>query len=132
MNTILTKKFHLSAEIILEIHTEAIAWFGGLDVVMDMEALKVALAKLQQDFTDDVDEASIIGESAAYLYLCRNHLFIDSNKRTALCACITHLRLNGIQPKVDGPEWKRLTKSVDSGMLTLEETTQALRELLVL
>ena len=55
----------------------------------------------------------IAGMAAAYLfYLCKNHAFIDGNTRAALGPCIVFPRLNGIEPKSDGPEWEVLTLAV--------------------
>jgi death-on-curing protein len=69
--------------------------------------------------------------AAAYLfYLCMNHPFIDGNKRAALGACIVFLRLNGIQPEADGPEWEDLMLAVAAGALDRDGTTQRLRNLL--
>ena len=69
---------------------------------------------------------------AAYLfYLCRNHPFIDGNKRTALGACILFLRLNGTETKPDGPEWESLMVDVASGTVGRDEATTRLRALIV-
>jgi death on curing protein len=36
--------------------------------------------------------------AAAYLYgLCRNHPFLDGNKRTAVATALTFLEMNGIE-----------------------------------
>lgn len=61
-----------------------------------------------------VSQASFGGQSpcvdrievtAAYLFfLCRNHSFIDGNKRVALGACLVFFSLNNIEPKPDGTE----------------------------
>lgn len=51
--------------------------------------------------------------AAAYLfYLCKNRPLIGENQRAALGACLVFLRLNGIEPKADGPEWEDLTLDV--------------------
>ena len=69
--------------------------------------------------------------AAAYLfYLCRNHPFIDGNKRAALGACLVFLRLNGIEPDKDGPDWEQPTLDVASSALDRGETTVRLRKLL--
>jgi death-on-curing protein len=68
--------------------------------------------------------------AAAYLYyLCRNRP-IDGNKRAALGACIVFLRLNGIEPKGDGPEWEDLVLAIAAGTLDRDEATIRLRGLL--
>ena len=63
-------------------------------------------------------------------YICRNHPFIDGNKRAALGACLVFLRLNEIEPEKDGPEWEQLTLDVASSALDRDETTARLRTLL--
>jgi death on curing protein len=68
--------------------------------------------------------------AAAYLfYLCRNHPFIDGNKRAALGACIVFLRLNGMEPQTDGVEWEKLTFGLAEGSLDREQTTKWIRKL---
>lgn len=62
--------------------------------------------------------------------MCKNRPFIDGNKRTALGACIVFLRLNGIEPKADGPEWEELTLAVAASKMDREGTTARLRTLL--
>jgi len=73
-----------------------------------------------------------LGEvAAAYLYyLCKNHPFIDGNKRAALGACIVVLRLNGIKPRADGPEWEGLVLAIAEGTFDRDEATARLRKLL--
>lgn len=74
--------------------------------------------------------AEVIEIGAAYLfYLCRNHPFLDGNKRTALGSCIVFLRLNGCVPLADGPAWEALTVRVACGELDREVATQRLRAL---
>jgi len=69
--------------------------------------------------------------AAAYLYyLCRNHPFIDGNKRTALGACIVFLRLNGVDPSADGQEWEGLSTAVEASTIERDEATARLRKLL--
>ncbi len=121
---------HLTLDIVAEIHTEALRRFGGLDGVRDLTLLESAVAAPQATFGG----ASVFGDltevAAAYLfYLCRNHPFIDGNKRAALGACILFLRLNGLETKPDGPEWEALIMNVASGMLGRDETTARLRSL---
>lgn len=73
-----------------------------------------------------------LGEvAAAYLFfLCRNHPFLDGNKRTALGACLVFLRLNGVEPQKDGPAWEALMLAVASGDLDREATTARVRRLI--
>ena len=123
--------FHLTVEIVLEIHTEAIAKFGGSDGVRDLALLESAVAAPQATFGGKSPYSDFAEVAAAYLfYLCRNHPFIDGNKRAALGACLVFLRLNGIEPKADGPMWEEMTLAVATGDIDREETTNRLRKLL--
>jgi death-on-curing protein len=123
--------FHLTVEVVREIHAEAITRFGGLDGVREMALLESAVAAPQASFGGQSPYADLVEVTAAYLfYLCRNHPFIDGNKRTALGACIVFLRLNGIEPTPDGPEWEDLALTVAASAIDRDEATQRLRRLL--
>jgi len=123
--------FHLTVEIVREIHAEAIAQFGGSDGVRDTALLESAVAAPQASFSGKSPYADLPEVAAAYLYyLCRNHPFIDGNKRAALGACIVFLRLNGIEPRSDGPEWEELALAVAASAIDRDETTTRLRKLL--
>ena len=123
--------FHLTVEIVREIHAEAIARFGGSDGVRDSALLESAVAAPQASFGGKSPYRDLAEVAAAYLYyLCRNHPFIDGNKRAALGSCIVFLRLNGIEPTPDGPEWEELVLAIAGGSLDREQATTRLRELL--
>jgi death-on-curing protein len=122
---------HLSVEIVREIHATAIESFGGSDGVRDMALLESAVAAPQSSFGGKSPYQDVPEVAAAYLfYVCRNHPFVDGNKRAALGACLVFLRSNGIEPKEDGPEWEQLTMDVASSALDREQTTARLRKLL--
>ena len=123
--------FHLTVEIVREIHAEAIAKFGGSDGVREPSLLESAVAAPQASFGGRSPYRDLAEVAAAYLfYLCRNHPFLDGNKRAALGACIVFLRLNGIEPKTDGSDWEELTLAVAASELDRDEATQRLRSLL--
>ncbi|MCK6500099.1 MAG: type II toxin-antitoxin system death-on-curing family toxin [Nitrospira sp.] len=123
--------FHLTVEIVREIHAEAIAQFGGSDGVRDLALLESAVAAPQASIGGQSPYHDMAEVAAAYLfYLCRNHPFIDRNKRTALGACLVFLRLNGMEPESDGPEWEKLTMAVAAGASDRDEVTMRLRRLL--
>ena len=122
--------FHLTAEIVREIHAEAIAAFGGSHGIRDQALLESAIAAPQASFGGKSPYTDLIEVAAAYLfYLCRNHPFIDGNKRTALGACLVFLRLNGAKPDPDGSDWEELTLAVAASVIDRDETTEKLRAL---
>jgi death-on-curing protein len=71
--------------------------------------------------------------AAAYLfYLCRNHPFVDGNKRTALATCLVFLSENGLLPdeELDADAWEHLTLDVAASRLDRGQTTARLRKLI--
>ena len=123
--------FHLTVEIVREIHAKAVAMFGGSDGIREMALLESAVAAPQATFGGKSPYRDLAEAAAAYLfYLCRNHPFMDGNKRAALGACIVFLRLNGIEPRRDRPDWEELTLAVASGGLDRDQATERLRKLL--
>jgi death-on-curing protein len=122
--------FFLSADHVRQVHREALARFGGLDGVRDVALLESAVAAPRATFGGDSLYADLVDVAAAYLfYLCRNHPFLDDNKRTALGSCLLFLLLNGLEPRADGPRWEALTVDIASARLTREEATDRLRSL---
>ncbi len=123
--------FHLTVEIVRAIHAEVIAQFDGSGGVREMALLESAVAAPQASVGGKSPYRDLAEVAAAYLYyICKNHPFVDGNKRTALGACIVFLRLNGVEPKADGPEWERLVLSVAAGDLDRDGATDGLRRLL--
>ena len=123
--------FHLSVSIVRSIHAKALARFGGTDGVREIVLLESSVAAPQAAFQGRAFYADLPEMAAAYLYfICRSHPFVDGNKRTALGACLVFLRLNGIEPDPDGPEWEKLVLSVAGGQLDREASTEVLRGLL--
>lgn len=122
--------FHLTVNIVREIHAEANSAYGGSHGIRDQALLESAVAAPQASFGGRSPYADIIEVAAAYLfYLCRNHPFIDGNKRTALGACLVFLRLNGVEPAPDSPKWEELTLAVAASVIDRDETTERLRKL---
>lgn len=122
--------FHLTIEIVREIHDEAVKIFGGLHGIRDEALLASAVFAPQSSFGGKSPYLDLIEVAAAYLfYLGRNHPFLDGNKRTAMAAAVVFLRLNGFDPAADGDDWERLVLDVASGKIDREQTTRRLRKL---
>ncbi|MDA0577074.1 MAG: type II toxin-antitoxin system death-on-curing family toxin [Verrucomicrobia bacterium] len=122
---------HLSTDLAREIHAAAIARFGGSKALRDPALLESAVAAPRAGVRGKSLFRDLAEVAAAYLfYLSRNDPFHDGNKRAALGACLTFLRLNGISLPPDSLEWKTLTLAVASGQMDRAQTTTALRALL--
>ncbi len=123
--------FHLSIDVVREIHAEALKQFGGLKGVRDENLLASAVLTPQSSFGGKSPYTDIVDVAAAYLfYICRSHPFLDGNKRTAMMAAIVFLRLNGIEPQPDSERWEKLMLDVAASRLDRDQTTTRLRKLL--
>jgi death-on-curing protein len=85
----------LDVNIMLDVHAEQLALFGGPDGVRDLGLLESALGRPMNKFA--YGEAGLAALAAAYAYgIAKNHPFVDGNKRAAFASIIVFLGLNGI------------------------------------
>jgi death-on-curing protein len=85
----------LDTTIVLDVHAEQLALFGGADGVRDLGLLESALARPLNKFA--YGETNLAALAAAYAFgIARNHAFVDGNKRAAFAAIIVFLGLNAI------------------------------------
>lgn len=85
----------LSENAVLATHEEQLAEHGGRGGVRDMNVLR-ALARPQHKAAHEHADAAAL--AAAYAFgLCRDHPFIDGNKRAALLTAETFLLDNGFE-----------------------------------
>ena len=123
--------FHLTVDIVREIHGEALKRFGGLKGVRDEALLASAVLTPQSSFGGKSPYTDLVDIAAAYLfYICCNHPFFDGNKRSAMMAAIVFLRLNGIEPAPDSERWERLMLDVATSKIDRLQTTERLRTLI--
>jgi death on curing protein len=86
----------LDAAIVLDVHAEQLALFGGADGVRDFGLLESALGRPANKFA--YGETSLAVLAAAYaLGIARNHPFVDGNKRAAFASIVVFLGLNGVE-----------------------------------
>lgn len=91
----MTEPVWLSLELVIDIHAEQLALFGGPAGIRDRGMLESALGRPQNKFA--CGEHGIAALAAAYAFdIARNHPFIDGNKRAALAAMIVFFNLNDI------------------------------------
>lgn len=115
---------------VVEIHADQIQRYGGSDGVRDVSLLSSAVAMPYASFSDLFLHADILEMAAAYAFhICRNHPFIDGNKRTALASALVFLELNGIS--ISDPKRKLYDAmiSITAGHLNKPELAKILREL---
>jgi death-on-curing protein len=124
---------HPTVEAVKAIHAEVLAAHGGGAGLREEALLESAVAAPQATMAGKPLFADPLEIAAAYLfYLCRNHPFVDGNKRTALATCLVFLSGNDLLPdeKLDVDVWEALTLDVAASRLDREQTTARLRKLL--
>jgi len=89
----------LTREMVLALHEETLAQFGGEEGLRDEGLLLSALARPRNLM--EYEEPSLAQLAAAYgSGVVRNHAFVDGNKRAGLLCMAVFLRLDGyaLQP----------------------------------
>jgi death-on-curing protein len=124
---------HLTVTAVKAIHAEVLAGHGGARGLRDEALLESAVAAPQATMMGQPLISDPIEIAAAYLfYLCRNHAFIDGNKRTALAACLVFLESNNLlsYEKLPADEWEEFVLDVAASKIDRDVTTRRLRKLL--
>jgi death-on-curing protein len=124
---------HLTPTAVKAIHAEVLAAHGGGQGLREEALLESAVAAPQATWGGDPIMTDPVEIAGAYLfYLCRNHPFVDGNKRTALATCLVFLESNGLLPQTKLPvdDWEALTLDVAASRLDRDQTTARLRALL--
>jgi death-on-curing protein len=124
---------HLTVEAVKAIHREVLVAHGGAAGIRDETLLESAVAAPQASMMGQPLISDPIEIAAAYLfYICKNHPFIDGNKRTALAACLVFLEENGLLPdrKLWVNDWEQFVLDVAASQLDRAATTRRVRKLL--
>jgi death on curing protein len=124
---------HLTVDAVVAIHQQVLAAHGGSPGIRDIALLESAVAAPQASFGGEPLIKEGVEVAAAYLfYLCRNHAFVDGNKRTALASCLIFLESNGLVEDGVLPvdSWEALVLEVAASRLDRDQTTARLRNLI--
>jgi death on curing protein len=117
----------LDVEILIDLHAEQLALFGGPDGIRDQGMLESALGRPINKFTyGETDLAALV---AAYGFgIARNHPFIDGNKRAAFGAIIVFLGLNDIDFLVPPESATAMILSLAAGEVNEDGLTRWIRD----
>jgi death-on-curing protein len=124
---------HLTPAAVKAVHAEVLAAYGGATGLRDEGLLESAVAAPQATFGGEPLMTDAVEIAAAYLfYLCRNHPFVDGNKRTALAACLVFLEANRLLPRRRLPvdDWESFVLDVAASRVDRAATTKRLKKLL--
>ncbi|HJT15811.1 MAG TPA: type II toxin-antitoxin system death-on-curing family toxin [Thermoanaerobaculia bacterium] len=119
----------LTLEEILAIHEDRVRKYGGSSGVRDLGLLESAIGTVTATFGGEFLHQSIFEMAAAYLFhICKNHPFIDGNKRTALACSLAFLRLNRVRVRAKGDALYELVMAVAEGRATKAEVAVFLQQ----
>lgn len=123
----MTEPEWLDIAIVLDIHAEQLAIFGGGDGLRDRGLLESALGRPINNFCyAEIDLAAL---AAAYAFgIARNHPFVDGNKRVAFAALIVFLGLNGIDLDVPAEDATAMILEVAAGKIDEDVLARWLRD----
>lgn len=116
----MTEPIWLDKRIALAMHETLIREYGGSGGVRDEGLLESALARPQNQAA--YGDPSLAELAAAYAFgIARNHAFVDGNKRTALMAAYTFLRMNGLRLSAPEVEAVTMIRDLAAGEIGEEE-----------
>ena len=119
----------LTIEQVLALHRALTEQFGGEPGVLSLDLLEAAVGMPQARFEGEFFHESLAAMAAAYLFhICRDHPFVDGNKRTALAAAEIFLDLNGAHLRATNAELERLTRRVAEGQASKADVVRFFEE----
>ena len=87
----------LTADEVITLHEKLITATGGSNGIRDIGLLESALSGCYQSFGGEDLYPDVMEKAARMAYtICKNHPFIDGNKRTAITSMLVILRMNDI------------------------------------
>jgi len=125
---------HPTVATVKALHDVVLRVHGGSAGIREENLLESAVAAPQATMMGRPMIEDPIEVAAAYLfYLCRNHPFVDGNKRAALATCLVFLGQNGLLPeqKIDDDALEAFVLDVAASRIDRDETTRRLKALLV-
>lgn len=127
---------YLDVESVIAIHGEVLLAHGGGTGIRDRNLLESAVAAPQASYGGKPLLTDPIEIAAAYLfYICRNHPFVDGNKRTALASCLVFMQANGLltDPDLPGREidaWEAYVMNIAASKFDRDAATEGLKKLM--
>jgi len=119
----------LDVDVVLTIHQRMIQEFGGGSGLRDSGLLESAVAMPSAVFGGQFLHDDLASMTGAYLFhLCKNHPFVDGNKRVALATAITFLLFNDYELTCAKPDAEQLTLGVADGSISKDEAIAFFRK----
>lgn len=115
----------ISIEEVKQIHDMLIEEFGGRKGIRSEELLDSAVHRMNASF-DGKDLYVSIFEKAAALFesLCKNHPFLDGNKRTAFVSTVAFLEVNEYKTSFDEKTAEKFVLKVATQKIALKKIAE--------
>jgi len=107
---------------IIEIHKKLTLATGGSSGLRSIELLESAVLGCSQTFDGEDIYPTVIEKASRMAYgICRNHPFVDGNKRVAVTVLLVVLRLNDIELSFTQKELIALGLGMADGSIDYED-----------
>ncbi|MBI5759896.1 MAG: type II toxin-antitoxin system death-on-curing family toxin [Planctomycetales bacterium] len=118
----------LEVDELLAIHRQAIIEHGGTFELRDRGLLESAAAMPQAKFGGQFLHDGLPAMAGAYLFhLCKNHPFVDGNKRVAVAATEIFIELNNRVLAATNSELETLTMGVADNSISKKQAIEFLQ-----
>ena len=118
----------LRVDDVLRFHMRQIEVHGGAHGIRDVNLLESALAQPCATFGGQYLHPSLASMAAAYLFhLCKNHPFVDGNKRVALATATVFLKMNGQTLVASQDDVERLVLGVADSSVSKEDASEFMK-----
>jgi len=120
--------YFIPQEVVLTIHTDLLQRYGGEPGLRDAGLLDSALAQPRITIGGKYAHKSIFDKAAAYgFHVCKNHPFVDGNKRVAFVLMDIFLQKNGWEVASTEEEAYEMMMALASGRLTKSQLSNWLK-----
>ena len=118
----------LPEELVLIIHSDLLQRYGGKAGIRDIALLQSALAQPKATLGRRFVHKSVFEKAAAYgFHVCRNHPFIDGNKRVAFVLMDLFLQRNGWEIVANEEDAYSMMIGLSSGRVSKVELSSWLK-----
>jgi len=120
---------YVPKEVVLTIHADLLQRYGGRPGLRDPGLLDSALAQPKMTVGGKFAHKTLFDKAAAYgFHVCKNHPFIDGNKRVAFVLMDVFLQQNGWEIKAAEEDAYTIIMALASGQLGKAQLATWLKE----
>lgn len=119
----------LNVQEVINIHDLLIMKYGGLMGLRDLGLLSSAVETPKAQIDRHFLHKTVFDKAAAYLFhICKNHPFLDGNKRTAAAASLVFLEDNKVQLAFKSEAFEELVLNTAKGMTSKKNISSFFKE----